>query len=285
MRTVLPLVSLLLAVPLLLAEDCVPLPPEEDPVLSSDPDAVARLEAAHGPLLTMLREYMRLEDEKDTSVRYRVRPGSIAWDDLQALRGAIPRMTELVAVQYRSPGKEVDAPFCGEGGEITTFTLDLLVRDFGRRIEGETVVVELCRVEENGPDQVRLSGEAELVRDPGWAARVLRRSEAEVTRMLDDYTADRHLERQRIRSRWLGCPDGTSFSQQDGAYFCSSGDTKHGPYVEGELSETLVGLRRVEGQYLHGLKHGVWKQYGADGRLVSTTEWQHGEPVGWGGGF
>jgi hypothetical protein len=246
---------------------------------------VARLEAEHGPLLTMLREYLRQEDDKDTSIRYRVRPGSIAWDDLEALRGAIPRMQALVALQYRGPGKDVDAPFCGEGGEVTTFTLDLLVREFPRKVEGETVVVDLCRVEENGPDQVRLSGEAELVRDPAWAARVLRRTEAEVMRMLDDYTADRHLERERILTRLLGCPDGTTYQQQGSAHFCASGETKHGPYLEGELTDTFIGLRQVEGQYLHGQKEGLWKQYGTDGRLQSSTEWQNGEQVGWGGGF
>ncbi|MFH1463711.1 MAG: hypothetical protein ABIO70_04920 [Pseudomonadota bacterium] len=290
MRNALPLVGLLLAAPLLLAETCVPVPPEQDEVLASDPEAVARLEAEHGPVLTMLREYLDAGDHEDTAVRYRVRPGSIAWDDLQALKGGIPRLQEIVALQYTSSGQAGDEPpFCGEGGEITTFTLDLLLRDFPRRLEGETVTVELCRVGDDGGDQVRVSGEAELIRDPDWAARVLRRSEAEVMRMLGEYQADADVERTRILSRWLGCPDGTTFrhhqNSEENAYFCASGDTRHGPCIEGDLTDTLVGPRLVEGQYRHGMKDGLWKQYDAEGRLLSTTEWQNGERVGWGGGF
>lgn len=285
MRPATPLLGLLLAAPLLLAEDCGPVPPENDEVVAADPDVVARLEAEHGPVLTILREYLDGRSDDDDRVRYRVRPGSVAWDDLQALRGAIPRLVEIVAVEYQGPGKAAEPTFCGEEGEVTTFTLDLLVRDFPRRVEGETVTVELCRLGEEGLDQVRLSGEAELVREPEWAARVLRRSEAEVMRLLGLYEDDRALERQRLLSRWFGCPDGTAYRHQEGAHFCAAGDTRHGPYAEGELTDTLIGQRLVEGQYEQGRKSGLWKQYDADGVLLSTTEWQNGQRVGWGGGL
>jgi len=263
--------ALILASPLLMAEQCMPVPPEQDPVVASDPEAVARLEAEHGEVLTLLRDYLDHRDPDDDRVRYRVRPGTIAWDDLQALSGAIPRLERIVAVEYAGPLDEETEPFCGEGGEVTTFTLDLLVRDFPRA-EGETVVVQLCRVEDEGPDVVGLTGEAELIRDQEWAARVLRRSEAEVMRLLENYEDDRGLERQRILSRWLGCPDGTAYRNDGEAHFCASGDVRHGPYVEGGLTEALVGPRRVVGQYRDGCPAGTWRQYDELGALVATTE-------------
>jgi hypothetical protein len=102
---------------------------------------------------------------------------------------------------------------------------------------------------------------------------------------VDAYDSDRGMARDRILGELLGCPAGTRYQHDGDAHYCASGGVKHGPYVKGELTATLVGPRLVEGAYLNGLMHGVWTQYDAEGRALSSTEWQHGARVGWGGGF
>jgi hypothetical protein len=276
------LLALVVASPLMVAEDCGPVPPADDPVLVGHPDVVARLEARHGPAITLLRDYY--ERSEDDVTRFRIRDDSVAFDELSALQAALPRLERVVAVEYSQDGSPVD-PFCGEGGEITRFELDLITRGlFGKPVP-HVVAFELCRVDDDGADMVWSDvGELE-VRDEAWVGRVLRRAEAEALRLVNAYEADRQVERIAILGRLLGCPAGTRYERSSSAHYCVSGEVKHGPYVEGELTDTLVGARQVMGAYLSGQKHGDWLQFDAEGRLLSTTEWQHGARVGWGGGF
>ncbi len=276
------LAGLVLASPLLVAEDCGPMPPEQDEVLLAHPEVVARLEARHGPAIILLRDYLERSDEEVS--RFRIRDDGAAFAELEALRAALPRLEQVVAVEYIHDGAPVD-PFCGEGGEITRFELDLITRGLLGKPLPQVAVFELCRVDSDGPDQVWFDvGELEL-RDEAWVARVLRRAEAEAVRLVDAYETDRQIERDVILSALLGCPAGTGYLNSDDAHFCQSNSVKHGPYIEGELTDTLVGQRLVEGWYVNGKKHGAWKQFDANGNLMSTIEWQHGERVGWGGGF
>jgi hypothetical protein len=276
------LAGALLVTPLLMAEDCGPVPPGDDPVLVGHPEVVARLEARHGPAIVMLSDYLARSDGDVTM--FRIRDDGPAFDELQALRAALPRLERIVAVEYSQDGSPED-PFCGEGGGITRFELDLITRGlFGKPLP-HVVSIELCRVHEDDPDQIRADlGELEL-RDVAWVARVLRRAEGEALRMVNAYEADRQLERDVILGELLGCPAGTSYRRDDDAHYCASGETRHGPYIQGDLTDTLVGVRLVQGWYLDGEKHGDWKQHDADGRLLETVEWQYGERVGWGGGF
>lgn len=280
-RGPLALVALVVAAPLMMAEDCGPVPPSDDPVLAAHPEVVARLEAQHGPAITLLRDYYDRSD--DDATRFRIRDDSVAFSELEALHAALPRLERVVAVEY-SQGNE-EQPFCGEGGEITRFELDLITRGlFGKPVP-HLVAFELCRTDDDGPDQVWSDvGELEI-RDEAWVARVLRRAEGEALRLVNTYEAARKVERDAILVALLGCPEGTRYERGAAVHFCVSGDLRHGPYVEGELTDTLVGVRQLEGWYLNGQKHGDWKSYDTEGRLLSTTEWQYGERVGWGGGF
>ncbi len=275
-------IGLLLAAPLLVAEDCGPIPPEDVAVFAGHPEVVERLEDRHGAAITLLRDYRDRSDEDTT--RFRIREGNVAFDELAALRASLPRLEQVVAVEYSQINSPED-PFCGEGGEVTRFELELITRGLLGKPLPNLAVFELCRVSSDGPDQVWFdAGELEL-RDPAWAARVLRRAEGEAVRLVNAYEIDRQLERDTLLGELLGCPAGTGFVRDSEAAYCAAGGLKHGPYIKGELGDTLLGPRLVEGWYQSGKMHGMWKQFDADGRLLSTTEWQHGERVGWGGGF
>jgi hypothetical protein len=282
MRVPVKLLSLFLAAPLLMAQECEPVPPEDDPVLAAHPEVVARLEAAHPSAITLLRDYHARSDEDLT--RFRIRDDGVAFAELEALQAALPRLERVVAVEYSHDGSP-EAPFCGEGGEITRFELDLITRGlFGKPVP-HVAVFELCRVDDDGPDRLWTdSGELEL-RDEVWVARVLRRAEGEAMRLVEAYEADRRVERDAILGALLGCPPGAAYRVSGDAHYCASGELKHGPYIKGDLSETLIGPRLVEGAYHHGQMHGLWRQWDADGNQLSAVEWQHGQRVGWGGGF
>jgi hypothetical protein len=282
MRAPVQLSLLALVVPVLMAEDCGPMPPEEDPVLMGHPEVVARLEAAHPAAIALLRDYYERSDEDVT--RFRIRDDGVAFAELEALQAALPRLERIVAVEYSHDGSPED-PFCGEGGEITRFEIDMVTRGlFGKPVP-HVATFELCRTEADAPDQLWVdSGELEL-RDEVWVARVLRRAEAEATRLVAAYEVDREVERNAILSELLGCPEGTHYRRGGDNHYGVSGEVKHGPHIKGDLTETLVGPRLVEGAYLNGEMHGVWKQYDEQGALLSSTEWQHGQRVGWGTGF
>ncbi len=278
--------SLLLLVPALLGEDCGPVPPEQDAVVSTDPDAVARLEAEHGVALDMLRDY--LDSGEDGTHRFRVRAGSAVFEDLEPLAAVVPGLERIVAATYEQPDTDQQAPWCGEGGELTRVELDLMQRKLLGRLEPVLASFELCRPDEDQPDEVRLEATPPLdmdYEDLTWAARVLRRAEAEAARAVGLYQADLDLERQRILGVWLGCPQGTTYQRAADAHFCAVDGVKHGPWIKGDLTETLVGQPLLVGEYRHGKQHGHWKQYDADGNLLSTTEWVAGQRLGWGGGW
>ncbi len=274
--------TLLAAAPLLMAQECVPVAPEQDQVLAGHAEAIARLEAEHASAITLLRDYHERSDENVS--RFRIRDDGQAHDELVALQASLPRLERIVAVEYTQDGSPAD-PFCGEGGEITRFEIDLITRGaFGKPIP-TVAIFELCRADSDGPDQLWYDvGELEL-RNPEWVARVLRRSEAEAMRLIEVYEADRQMERIAILGALLGCPTGTQYRHGETSHFCVSGELMHGPYIEGELTETLVGQRMLEGAYHNGQKHGLWTHYDPQGQILSTTEWQHGHRVGWGGGF
>jgi hypothetical protein len=147
------------------------------------------------------------------------------------------------------------------------------------------VSFELCRTSADGEDMVWADTGDLYVRDEAWVARVLRRAEGEALRLVNAYEVARQLERDALLGELLGCPVGTRYTRYSDAHYCVTGDMKHGPYIKGDLSDTLIGPRLVEGAYRHGEMQGVWKQYDADGILLSSTEWHSGDRVGWGGGF
>jgi len=276
------LAGLLAASPLLVAQDCAPVPPEQDVVLTGHPEVVARLEARHGPAIQLLRDYIDRSEEDLT--RFRIRDDGSAFGELAALRAALPRLQRIVAVEYTHDGKPED-PFCGEGGEITRFEMDLITRSLWGKPLPHVVTFELCRVDDAGPDMLWHDAAELELRDEIWVARVLRRAEAEAIHTVNLYESDREIERNFILGELLGCPVGTGYVNSADAHYCASNEVKHGPYIKGDLTPTLVGLRLVEGAYLNGEMHGDWKQYDAEGHLLSTVEWQHGQRVGWGGGF
>ncbi len=273
---------LLLAAPLLLASECMPVPPEQDPVLSPHPEVVARLEAEHATAIELLRDY--IEHSDDNVSRFAIREPSSVFEQLGALQVALPRLERIVAVEYTHDANP-EEPFCGEGGEITRFEMDLVTKGFWGKPVPHVVIFELCRVDDDGEDQLWVDSGELVLRDEIWVARTLRRSEDEALRLVNVYEADRLMERDRILGELLGCPVGTAYVHRGDAHYCAAGEVKHGPYIKGELTQTLVGQRLVEGAYHHDRMHGMWKQWDADGNQLSAVEWQHGQRVGWGGGF
>ncbi len=273
---------LLASLPLLVAEDCGPVPPEQDPVLLGHPEVIARLEADHGPAISMLREYLERSDED--RVAFRIRGDTFAFEEIDALRASIPRLERVVAVEYRQDGSP-DDPWCGEGAETTRFELDLVTRGILGGLQPRVAVFELCRTEDAGPDSIRSDVGELYIRDEAWVARVLRRAEAEAVRQVNRYQIDRAMARQQIQGELLGCPAGTLHEREGDTHFCASDGVKHGPWVKGDLTDTLVGPRLVEGAYHNGAMHGLWTQFDSEGRALSSTEWQLVERLVWGGGF
>ena len=101
---------------------------------------------------------------------------------------------------------------------------------------------------------------------------------------------DKHSDAsEMIMTRLMRCPSGTTAEpnhvhtdpSDSNEYWCEKTvdgkGVRHGPYIKGDFSLDLVGVRQVEGRYRNGKKHGRWTWRSPTGELEKTADYVNGE--------
>ncbi len=259
--------------------DCAPVTPEQDPLLATSPDAVARLRAEHGPVIDVV-------ERMGNGAQFVPVPADSPYLPLlaQGVRG-IRHARGVNRAAWLVPGRPLTA--CPDDQECTSFALELdHKRPFRAaaplELSFDFVVTEAQDDEHPPVLQPATSPQASLVRfDP---AVVTAGAQAYLDRVFADlaaYEADFDAERMAILADLLGCPDDTIPAYDDTACWCEDPEgERHGAYVQGDRSmPVLQGPRLMEGAYVHGRQHGTWIYRDAQGAELRRELWKNGSQV------
>ena len=274
-RYILPMVALLLG-----TDTCSPQLPESDPVLSTDPEAVAALRAGHADFLVILSA---LEAEQPIPLL----PEGPYFQQLAQISTAVPAVSSLQAATILQ--SEEDQPECGES-EHFLFSLDVEAKLRRlQRPQRQQVEVVLCYTDledTDAPLTAHLRGDLGEV-DDALLGQLLQGSLYRILADMNAYVEDFEQRQHRILSTHMGCPDGTVYdhnntlrlSSQIREHWCARNGLRHGPYAKGALSPLLDGVRLVEGHFDNGMRDGHWVHRDENGTVTEESWWSQGQQV------
>ena len=266
---------------LLMGTDCSPQMPESDPVLSTDPDAVAALREAHADFLVILAA---LESEQNIPIR----PDSPYFQPLAQVSSAIPSVSSISAAAILKI--EEAPPECTEGNYFL-FSLDVMTQK--RRLQrprSQQLEIVLCYTDINywhTPLSTHLRGEPVPAVDAARLGQLLQDSIDLILTDMDVYMEDFEHRQHRILSVHMGCPDGTVYDHNNALrisssvreHWCARDGLRHGPYIKGALSPLLDGVRLAEGHFDSGMRDGHWILRDEDGTVTEESWWSSGQQV------
>jgi len=262
-------------------DTCEPQLPESDPVISTDPAAVAALREGHADFMVVLTA---MESEAPISLL----PGSPYFEPLTRVDTAIPAISAISAAQilYHDESR----PECAskDFGSLL-FKLDVTTR--ARRLQrprSHQLEVVFCTTGVHEADALvssHLRGELELEMDGAVLSRLFKESTSRIMSDMHAYIDDFEKQQHRLLGARLGCPDrtlydhdkGLKWDSQVGEHWCLRDGVRHGPYIKGDLSPLLDGVRLVEGHFDSGMRDGHWISRDEGGTLTDESHWSRGQ--------
>ncbi len=265
-----------LALPFLLAPECGPMLPEEDPLLMSDPAAVERLNRDHAEVLSVLRaedhEPVRFASDAQVLVPF------------AGLQGMIPRVRSLDDLTYTM---DVPEEQCPDEDDWSRFSFSLQQRHlllFKREMQA-SFLASYDEPASEGQVRYRIARLVAEQEKPPYEEQPLAAAMGafmdELVAAYERYAQAFEQERIQVLARAVGCPEGTEPGEDRSAdrpdqYWCERDGLRQGPWFEGHLSKTLEGVRLAEGVYRDDKKHGDWIQRDERGALIRTERWEDG---------
>jgi hypothetical protein len=243
--------------------------PEQHPVVSTSPEAMAELEATFGSFLTVYRQF---GNDKPMDIK----PGSAIFRTLEGLQLAAPEVTKLKGAQWDIE-KTPPVGWCEKGDEQGRLSMDVVVQISKKKTADTKLVFDLCMsgsAVDPAAWKAKPHGEPPVPVDLERAALVIGDAYFLAVATHEVYLDELQMAATSIEDKVLGCAEGTGAERGDGAWYCVNGDSqRHGAYREAASAGHFVsGKLTLSGQYESGEKSGTWTTFGEDGKASGTEE-------------